>query len=132
MSTIKSFTDIQQSRKLAEILPLESADMLFQLGEDKYADSIRVPLTKKHWEQMMPDINPCWSLAAMIEHLRKHNLFPEIKDADDYILMDITFYDEDEAVGKVINPVHFIRAQGKNILDACYEFVLKLHELNLL
>ena len=27
MATIKSYTDIEQSRKLAEILPLESADM---------------------------------------------------------------------------------------------------------
>ena len=27
MTTIKSYTDISQSKKLAEILPLESADM---------------------------------------------------------------------------------------------------------
>ena len=27
MATIKSYTDIEQSKKLAEILPLESADM---------------------------------------------------------------------------------------------------------
>ena len=29
MATIKSYTDIEQSKKLAEMLPLESADMLF-------------------------------------------------------------------------------------------------------
>jgi len=115
MSTIKSFTDIQQSRKLAEFLPLESADMLFQLGEDKYADSIRVPLTKKHWEQMMPDINPCWSLAALlkvISNIFKYNL--------DY------------------NGISFILTVGdfevSNIIavDACYEMILKLHKFNLL
>lgn len=27
MATIKSYTDLEQSKKLAEILPLESADM---------------------------------------------------------------------------------------------------------
>jgi hypothetical protein len=27
MATIKSYTDIEQSKKLAEILPIESADM---------------------------------------------------------------------------------------------------------
>lgn len=27
MATIKSFTDLEQSKKLAEILPIESADM---------------------------------------------------------------------------------------------------------
>ena len=30
MTTIKSYTDLQQSKKLAEILPLESADMWHQ------------------------------------------------------------------------------------------------------
>ena len=64
---MKAYTDIEQSKKLAKILPIKSADMLFQLGEDKYADSIRVPLTKKHWEQMMPAITPCWSLAALLD-----------------------------------------------------------------
>ena len=29
MATIKSYTDISQSKKLAEILPLESADMTY-------------------------------------------------------------------------------------------------------
>ena len=71
MATIKSYTDLEQSKKLAEILPLDSADMFFQLGEDKFADSIRVPLTKKHWEQMIPDINPCWSLASLLSILPK-------------------------------------------------------------
>ena len=30
MATIKSYTDIEQSRKLAKILPLESADMYWR------------------------------------------------------------------------------------------------------
>ena len=30
MATIKSFTDLQQSKKLAEILPIESADMYYE------------------------------------------------------------------------------------------------------
>lgn len=29
MATIKAYTDIEQSRKLAEILPIESADMYY-------------------------------------------------------------------------------------------------------
>lgn len=74
---MKSYTDIEQSKELAEILPLESADMFFRLGEDKYADSIKVPLTKKHWEQMMPDINPCWSLAALLDIL----IYPSLHKA---------------------------------------------------
>ena len=32
MATIKSYTDLEQSKKLAEILPLESADMFLALN----------------------------------------------------------------------------------------------------
>jgi hypothetical protein len=144
---MKSYTDLEQSKKLAEILPLESADGFWEYHDKGYsigdewewegyedyprAESyLEYSRKENEWKEDKSDV-PCWSLSAMLEHLRKHDLFPEIKDADDYILMDITFY-YNEVVGKVINPVHFIRAQGKNILDACYEFVLKSHELNLL
>ena len=33
MAAIKSYTDLEQSRKLAEILPLESADMFYVAGK---------------------------------------------------------------------------------------------------
>lgn len=107
---MKAFTDIEQSKKLAEILPLESADMLFQLREDKYADSIRVPLTKEHWEQMMPDIKPCWSLAALLSILHDYTLQTN-SDGTVFVVCDSKkpmisdFYD---------SPV-----------DACYEMILK-------
>ena len=39
---MKAYTDLEQSKKLAEILPLESADMCFN------------------------DNEPCWSLAALL------------------------------------------------------------------
>ena len=32
MATIKSYTDIEQSRKLAKFLPIESADMYYDRG----------------------------------------------------------------------------------------------------
>ena len=40
MATIKSFTSLEQSRKLAEILPIESADMYYQYVLPK-SDNIR-------------------------------------------------------------------------------------------
>lgn len=36
MSTIKSYTDIEQSKKLAMILPIESADMCWQYQKDRW------------------------------------------------------------------------------------------------
>ena len=115
MQSIKNYTDLEQSRKLAEILPIESADMLFQLGEDKYADSIRVHLTNKHWEQMMPDINPCWSLSALL------GVFPwyEINNNGVNILLSV----KGEAL---------ITEKGECLLDLVVNMIIHLHELKML
>ena len=120
MATIKNYTDINQSKKLAEILPLESADMLFQLGEDKYADSIRAPLTKEHWEQMMPDIKPCWSLSALLELMPQRIVGPfgELwhlgleKDWDK--VSYIVYYE---------NKNSFVQRKAKDPIDACIEMI---------
>ena len=55
---MKVYTDIEQSKKLADILPLESADMFYRSDGN----------VKLMWEHLK-DIqlkNPCWSLAALI------------------------------------------------------------------
>lgn len=127
---MKAYTDIEQSKKLAEILPLETADMLFQLGEDKYADSIRVPLTKEHWEQMMPDINPCWSLVTLLNYLREIDFFPEI-DADEHsVTMSINYYDKEAE--SLLAPIHNIKIKAEGFIDACYAMITKLREREVL
>ena len=41
MATFKSYTDIEQAKKLAEILPLESADMYYmETSPNNYTVSI--------------------------------------------------------------------------------------------
>ena len=57
---MKSYTDIEQSKKLAEILPFESADMYYGYKKDKpeylpYSDTEVVGLCF-----------PCWSLSALL------------------------------------------------------------------
>lgn len=131
METLKSYTDFEQSKKLVEILPVESADMIFQLGEDKYADSIKVPLTKKHWEKMMPAINPCWSLAALL------NAIPQEIFCGDYVI-NIT----KGRINKwVLTYDHCVNRNHSNyglsscadtLVDACVEMIVKLHKQNLL
>ena len=94
MVTIKSYTDLEQSKKLAEILPLKSADMHYWCGK-----KIRIG----GYKTMDKDLDiPCWSLAALLA------LIPEVSLN--------TFKDADRD-----NPV-----------DACYELILKLHELKVL
>ena len=58
---MKSYTDLEQSKKLAEILPLESADMFYR------NNGIEVKLM---WEHNAPKVEyPCWSLAALMNVL---------------------------------------------------------------
>ena len=64
MATIKSYTTVEQSRKLAEILPLESADMY-------YEDDISVEFGHGWHAQHIP----CWSLAALLKLIPNFNMF---------------------------------------------------------
>ena len=62
MATIKSFTDISQSKKLAEILPLESADMYYREWK-RDTKNIRIANVGTAGESDLP----CWSLAALLD-----------------------------------------------------------------
>lgn len=125
MATIRAYTTIEQSRKLAEILPLESADMCYING-----DSGKISIGE--WENNVHDEDdiPCWSLAALIGVLPE-KYYP-IKDHETNLILGkpkdkwcVLYWDtmgmQDGEQTLADNPV-----------DACYEMILKLHELNLL
>ena len=69
MEKIKAYTDLEQSKKLAEILPLESADMCWiQIYDENH-------MMSDHRVELIPfrfysGIGvPCWSLAALLQVL---------------------------------------------------------------
>ena len=66
MVTIKSFTDRPQSKVLAEILPIESADMFLALNGT-------LPVMSKYIDNGLVTADdtaiPCWSLAALLQVL---------------------------------------------------------------
>lgn len=70
---MKAYTDIKQSRKLAEILPIESADMCFNISQRTNMPPLMTPYCKfKEFFNMeeTPDfLIPCWSLAALLDIL---------------------------------------------------------------
>lgn len=114
---MKSYTNIEQSRKLAEILPLKSADMSWVScddGRQKYyqAENRKIILDyeKKHWL-------PCWSLAALLGVLPDYTLQTNT---------DGTVFVVCESKKPMISDAY------DNPIDACYEMIVKLHELNLL
>lgn len=134
MAIIKSFTDLEQSKKLAEILPLESADYT-RLGKDESN-----VLTRTYFESCSSELKgwigkdemyPCWSLAALLEQLPYevcdddgNSFYLQTNKEDDVYQLVYTDPNGDFESIETDRYEHFI--------DACYEMITRLNELNLL
>ena len=131
---MKAYTDIEQSKKLAEILPLESADCFWDYDDlQKYH---RINWLEdgynKEGQLRLNENNVCaWSLAALL------GLIPQEIFDGEYII-NITegcdnrwvlTYDHFENRN---HSYYSLSAGADNLVDACYELILKLNELNLL
>lgn len=116
---MKSYTDLEQSKKLAEILPLESADMHYDKDslENYYCP---IPLIGKYSE--MHNQVPAWSLAALLNMLQ------------DNIKIEKTLFDQSNMFTYSIlgDGYEYRTNEHKNLIDTCYEMILNLNELNLL
>lgn len=126
MATIKSYTDLQQSKKLAEILPIESADCFWDYDdlqkyhrinwfEDGYEKDSQLRLNKN---------DVCaWSLAALLGVFEYKGFFYKL------------YFDGVSNVLEVINidnpNIHEANYNDYSI-DACVAMIEKLYELNLL
>ena len=118
MATIKSYTDIEQSRKLAEILPLESADMIWANDNDV----IVVPYDLVTRENVLHDFIPCWSLAALLGVLD----YPQLSK-DKLGSVKIGWM-----VSVYPNDCRYDSCWHDNPIDACVEIIIKLNGLKLL
>ncbi len=122
MTTIKSYTDIEQSRKLAEFLPIESADMgLYYNSNPNAARNQMWAGTKAE----NADI-PCWSLAALL------SILPETITSNEGIAFKLNIK---KNIIEYSNPSLYLiykSVKSDNPVDACYEMILKLHKLKVL
>ena len=122
----KAFTSLEQSKNLAEILPLESADGFYEAQIN--------PFTNK-WEDILfvgnewasdEVVIPAWSLAALFDVLPEINgvnlKFERVKAEDGYN----GYYYHIEYEDKILIPY------CKNPTDACYAMIIKLNEQKLL
>lgn len=117
---IKSYTDLEQSKKLAEILSLESADQVWERIAIAGAN-LNVPevLQYRHNGDMPFQYYsgigiPCWSLTALLNAIPSSTL--DSSDSHHYRIRCNERYSE----------------WYDNSIDACYNMILKLHEQNIL
>ncbi len=133
MATIKSFTDISQSRKLAEILKLRSADMYYPSDGASPRFGVALYLSSNI---------PCWSLAALLAilpneiitddsfechyqiHIRKYD------GGDNTTLYQIAYGNERGSSGSWHDMIN--TGEKESLIDCCVQMILTLHELNLL
>ena len=131
MATIKSFTSLEQSRKLTYILPLESADMCWKNGVfDKYIQCFTPFVIDEDGTNVDFDYDiPCWSLAAL------RNLLPvAIKVNENTYLFESHNTFDKSWVYRYYNEDYtsYLYCKNTNEVDACVAMIEKLHELNLL
>ena len=127
---MKSYTDLEQSKKLAEILPLESADMCYKCLEDDPYDIVIRPYSdwKEQYKGLLisndAKVLPCWSIAALFSVLPTidDEFEPQLhKSLDKY---RCTYEGEEDSSG--------LWRVADNPIVACYEMIIKLNELKLL
>ena len=129
MATNKSYTDLEQSKKLSGILRLETANMHYTkdydgswfVGLDAYS-SIKLP---KYATNNVEDyLLPCWSLAALLNVLPTINdeFEPQLHRSLDKYFCTYEGEEDSSCLWRVAD----------NPVDACYEMIIKLHELKLL
>lgn len=118
MATIKSFSDLQQSKKLAEILPIESADMRIgnYVGKFGKVDGTNIHYYTKSESFGAPEIVDAWSLAALLDVLPNYQM--QTQDNGIGILCSCN--------GK------FNIVTADNPIDACVAMIERLNELKML
>ena len=108
---MKSYTDLEQAKKLAEFLPIESADMYYNLGE-----SI-LPNVIYGGHNDFKCYLPCWSLASLMDVLERGILF---KTPQGWACQTYIEY-------KAITSDYY-----NNPIDTCVVMIEKLHKQKLL
>lgn len=120
---MKAYTDIEQSKKLAEILPLESADMCYRYYSGGmitgYGDCVLAKCFITGKNAIRENDLPCWSLSSLLGVLP----YPSLHKTFSGWRCDA--FNREGTTCKLGRP-------SDNPVDACVDMIIKLYEQNLL
>lgn len=133
----KSFTDIEQSKKLAEILPIDSADHHYvrkvtdfmgnpvdgEWSHPKYGNP-----NSKYANYMVQNFTsyetiPCWSLAALLDILCPDITLDHTEGEGWSVIVNIVV----ENPTSILNDITTEKVIAETLINACYEMIIKLH-----
>lgn len=114
---MKSYTDLEQSKKLAEILSPESSDMLFYCSKESNTLISESPFTRSFKETNTFSYVPCWSLAALFDILPDRTCVYKKTYKDGRVKYKGIMEGNKELILK------------DNPIDTCVEMILKFNEL---
>ena len=131
---MKAYTDIEQSRKLAEILPKETADMSYYIWKDDGHLMSPVPFVLDGTEVKEDGVFeyiPCWSLAALLDVLEseidgENGETYRLNIEKDGTWWDIWYSEEYNEE----NPIE--TTSSEELIDVCVDMIIKLKEMNLI
>ena len=138
MTTIKSFTDLEQSKILEKILPPESADsVIVTFGTREGTETVVMPsktldIIKDPFSDIRETVH-CWSLAALYNVLPNNNRVETYLSRGGWQIEPIDYlpntwwceYEDNESLTE-------FNVSAENSVDACYAMILKLHGFGLL
>lgn len=124
---MKSYTDLEQSKKLAKILPLESADMHYAtwtILDNEFIVSLNQGNTIKDLQEDYGNqIIPCWSLAALLSVLCSNANDVRLGGTAWYWWCQPLFSDSAKYIDSM---------GGDELVDVCCKIIFKLKEENLI
>ena len=126
---MKSYTDLEQSKKLAEFLPLESADCFWDYDEMQKFHRISwfEDGYNKESQLIFNENNVCsWSLAALLEQL-KSEIILENKQI---LFLHLNKYNDINYEIRYTNSWsgEILIAKRNNLVDACVDMIIQLKE----
>ena len=129
MATIKFYTSLEQSKKLAGILPPDSADMWYQHTGISIKDGSERPI---YFPMVIRDCEsdediPCWSLSALLNILPK--IYYPVRDHPTYLTLSKP---KDKWLVLYLDTTGMQSGEqtfADDPVDACYKMILKLHKM---